>query len=42
MGIPALVAMRAASTLVTIPPLPTPEDPAPPKVIDSISEILAT
>ena len=39
---PALVAIRAASTFVTIPPLPTPEEPAPPKVMDSISAILAT
>ena len=41
-GIPALVAMRAASTLVTIPPLPTPAEPAPPSAIPSISAICAT
>ena len=39
-GIPADVAILAASTLVTIPPLPTPELPAPPRTTLSISEIL--
>ena len=39
-GMPALVAIRAASTFVTIPPLPTPAEPAPPSTTFSMSEIL--
>ena len=42
MGIPAEVAILAASTFVTIPPLPTPGLPAPPNVVVSISAITGT
>ena len=41
-GIPAPVAIRAASTLVTIPPLPTPADPMPPITASEISSITWT
>ena len=35
MAVPLLAAIRAASILVTIPPLPTPAEPAPPISIPS-------
>ena len=40
-GMPAAPAIPAASTLVTIPPLPT-EDPVPPIVTESRSVVVAT
>ena len=41
-GIPAAVAIRAASTFVVIPPSPTPAEPVPPIWTSAMSFIDAT